>query len=157
MGRVRRIIGASAIVTVLLLAGCSAAATDLPDADPSTGPSTVSVDLPAVTDVESCEAFSDISTILQNANAGFYEGRMSQQEFDGWMRLATRVLDRVPTSGVGPVSEAIDTLKELSPAIPAGTIAPTTLGSSEWMQAAPLAAACEDAGYTLAAEGFTGG
>ncbi len=111
-----------------------------------------------VTDIETCEAFTDVSTILQNATVALHEGRMSQREFDGWMRLATRVLDRVPTRGEGAVSEAVVALKAAAPPIPSGTVSETSFGDPEWnMTAASPADACGTAGYQLFAEGFTGG
>ena len=111
----------------------------------------------AVTDVDSCEAFGDVSTILQNAMSGLYDERMSQQEYDGWLRLATRVLDRVPTRGEGAVSDAIAALKEAAPAIPIGAIGATSIGTSEWYVAAPLVEVCREAGSEIVTEGFTGG
>ncbi|MCC2032676.1 hypothetical protein [Microbacterium allomyrinae] len=110
-----------------------------------------------VTDQESCAAFDDVSTILQNAHMGLSSGRMSQQEYDGWLRLATRVLDRVPTSGEGAVSDGIAASKAAAPAIPLGTIAPPLIGGDAWNNAAPLAAACTAAGYVFVVESWTGG
>lgn len=109
-----------------------------------------------MTDQDSCEAFSDVSTILQNATAGLHDGRMTQRENDG-LRLATRVLDRVPTRGEGAVSDAIAALKEISPAVPAGTLGATAIASPEWYAAAPLADACSTAGQQIIVEGFVGG
>ncbi|WP_345803012.1 hypothetical protein AAIB33_08000 [Microbacterium sp. AZCO] len=111
----------------------------------------------AVTDAESCEAMGDVLTILHNAMVGLHEGRMSQQEYDGWMRLGTRVLDRVPTTGDGAVSDAIAAMKDAAPVIRQGAMGRTALGSPEWNSGPGLAQACDEAGYPLAAEGFIGG
>lgn len=111
----------------------------------------------AVTDEESCEVFSDVSTILHNAMTGLRDGHMKQQEYDGWLRLATRVLDRIPTRGEGGVSDGIAALKAAAPAIPAGTTGTPSIGTPEWYNAAPLADACSAAGYQIASEAFTGG
>ncbi|QEW03027.1 hypothetical protein [Microbacterium lushaniae] len=110
-----------------------------------------------VTDIETCEAFTDVSTILQNAGAALHEGRMSQKEYDGWMRLATRVLDRVPTRGEGAVSDAVAALKAEYPPIPAGAQGATSIGNPGPNTAPSPADACEAAGYQIFAEGFTGG
>ncbi len=140
---------------VLILTGCaSAGETGTVSHAPASSAFPSSA---VVTDQESCEAFGDVSTILQNANIGLHDGRMTQQEYAGWLRLATRVLDRVPTSGKGAVSESIATLKELAPAIPAGTTGATGIGNAEWYAAAPLADACSEAGAELSADSFTGG
>lgn len=110
-----------------------------------------------VTDEQSCEAFVDVSTILFNADVGLREGRMGRQEHTAWLRLATRVLDRIPIRGEGAVSDAILALKQAAPAIPAGAIGPTDIGTPEWYSAAELVDACSDAGYELSTEAFTGG
>ncbi|MBU4465303.1 MAG: hypothetical protein KKH75_05595, partial [Actinobacteria bacterium] len=61
----------------------------------------------AVTDKQSCEEFGDVSTILQNASADLHSQRMTQQEYNGWLQLASRVLGRIPTRGEGDVSNTI--------------------------------------------------
>ncbi|WP_194410408.1 hypothetical protein [Microbacterium cremeum] len=118
------------------------------------GPVVVSAE---VTDEQSCEAFVDVSTILFNAETGLREGRMIRQEYTGWLQLATRVLDRVPTRGEGAVSDAIAALKQGAPAIPAGGTGPTDIGTSEWYSSAELVDACREAGYELFTVAFTGG
>lgn len=154
---------AVAVVLVAIGAGSSGCAAPGVQPDLTTEPAAGTagdagpVESTEVTDVESCEAFVDVLTILQNANAGLHDGRMGQQEYDGWMRLATRVLDRVPERGEGPVSDAIVALKQAAPAIPAGAMGSTDLGTPKWANAAPLADLCSAAGYDLFAEGFTGG
>lgn len=110
-----------------------------------------------VTDEGTCAAFADVPTILHNATVGLREERMAQQEYDGWLRIATRVLHSVPDSGEGAVSEALAALKEAVPRIPTGTIRPTNIDSTEWDSSTSVIAACEDAGYLVSAEGFVGG
>lgn len=155
---------AFAVGTVAIIAGITGCATAMAPADTVADATETAVATPSpttrdatVTDEESCEVFTDVSTILQNATAGLHDERMTQQEYDGWLRLATRVLDRVPTRGEGAVSDAIDALKEAAPAVPAGTYGAASIGTPEWYAAAPLAKACSAAGYQIFAEGFTGG
>ncbi|WP_342001472.1 hypothetical protein MRBLWH7_001869 [Microbacterium sp. LWH7-1.2] len=139
-------------------AGCAALTpTDTAPDTASTAIATPSAAEHMVTDAESCAAFGDVLTILHNAMVGLTEERMTQQEYDGWLRLATRVLDRVPTSGKGAVSDAIAALKEAAPPLPQGAMGSTTLGTPELYNGASLADACSAAGAELAAEGFTGG
>ncbi len=111
---------------------------------------------PAVTDLASCEAITDVSTIVFNATVALHSGRMTQQEYDGWLRLATRVLDRVPTTGEGAVSDAIASLKTIAPAVPEASTGPTNIGTAEW-NAVPLADACKAAGSDLQVQAFAGG
>lgn len=142
----------------LAITGCSTTvASSQPSPAPAASDTATSGVVSGATDAESCEAFGDVSTILHNAMAGLREGRMTQQEFDGWMRLATRVLDRVPVSGEGEVSVALQTLKDAAPAIPIGVGGTTIIGKPEWTNSAELAQLCIDAGHTIGVEGFTGG
>ncbi len=110
------------------------------------------------TDAESCEAFGDVSTIVSNADAGLADGRMEAQERDGWHRLATRVLDRIPTSGGGPVHDAIEQLKAVAPPVRLGAVADVDFRSVAWADAeSDLAKACAASQVDLTIEGFTGG
>lgn len=145
------------------VAGC-AAPTGSAEAGPTADDGPVVTSSPTmtsattVTDKESCDAFGDVTTITFNADLGLQDGRMAQQEHDGWYRLATRVLDRVPTSGTGTVSDTIAALKQAAPPIPLGTPGTTGFNTDEWnTAAAPLLEACNAAGSDLASEGFTGG
>ncbi|ANG85125.1 hypothetical protein A8L33_06775 [Microbacterium aurantiacum] len=97
-------------------------------------------------------------TIITTAENGRVTERMPPQEYNGWLRLATRVLDRVPLSGEGQVTEAIRTLQELAPPIPLGTDGPSEIGSQEWWLAtSPLYEACDAAGFPVSAESYIGG
>lgn len=164
--RVHRVTRVAVIVGLVAIgAGASGCAAPAAKADPTPDATAAVTESAApepavdsaVTDAESCEAFVDVSTILFNAETGLREGRMSRQEYTGWLQLATRVLDRVPARGEGAVSDAIAALKLAAPAIPAGGTGPTDIGTSEWYNAAQLADACLEAGHELFTVAFTGG
>lgn len=150
------------VVIIAGIAGCAAPASSAdvsPDGEGTilvtTAPVTPEA---AVTDKESCEAFGDVLTITTNADADLHDGRMTQKEHDGWYRLATRVLDRVPTSGDGTVSDTITALKEAAPAIRSGALGKSGIGTDAWITAGdPLLQACTEAGSDLVSESFTGG
>jgi hypothetical protein len=138
-----------AVCGALVLAGCvgtSATETGGPTSD---GP---------VSDAVTCAAFGDVLTIVDNADAGLRDGRMEAQEQEGWYRLATRVLDRVPTSGDGAVSDAVLALRDIAPVISQGVVQPSGIQTDEWMSAQTrLVDACMGAGVDVAMEMFTGG
>lgn len=139
---------AGALAGALALSGCTAA--DEPAPIPSGAAAT--------TDAETCTAFGDVLTITANADAGLRESRMAIQEQQGWYRLATRILDRVPTSGEGDVSDAVVALKDTAPLINLGAVATTGIGSTEWNKGLDtLSFACTDAGAETAVQMFTGG
>lgn len=98
-------------------------------------------------------------TIVENVDLALSDGRMEQQEHDGWYALATRVLDRLPSAGSSAVHTAIGELQEIAPAIPSGAgTAPTGVRSPEWDEAvSALGTACDDAGAPLTISSFTGG
>lgn len=159
----RALAAALGSITVAVLAsGCTAAAnTNDAGPTPSTIASTTAPASPAPssgTDADSCGAFGDVLTIITTAENGRVTERMPPQEYNGWLRLATRVLDRVPLSGEGQVTEAIRTLQELAPPIPLGTDGPSEIGSQEWWLAtSPLYEACDAAGFPVSAESYIGG
>jgi hypothetical protein len=156
-------LGAAALVVAALsLASCaSGSATSTGDGvtasatSPTAEPTSTTTQ--TATDADSCDAFADVATILQNAMADLQSERMSQKEYDGWMRVATRILNRIPVSGTGDVSAAISELKAITPAVPAGSTAATEIGSPEWGASTSLAAACNAAGHPIAVQAFTGG
>lgn len=84
---------------------------------------------------------------------------MAAQEHEGWYPLATRVLDRLPSTGDGAVPGAIAQLQELAPAVPAGAgHEPSGVRSPERYDAeGVLGSACDDLGVLLAIDVFTGG
>lgn len=113
----------------------------------------------ALDDATICTAFGDVLTIVENADIGLADGRMEAQEHHGWYQLATRVLDRLPSSGDSAVQTAIGELQEVAPAVPSGAFAESTgVGSPAWSQAeGDLGAACDELGAPLAVSMFTGG
>jgi hypothetical protein len=144
------LIASFALASALALSGCTA--TSAPAVSP-TPSATVST-----TDAATCTAFGDVLTITGNADAGLRDGRMATQEQQGWYRLATRVLDRVPTSGKGDVSEATAALRDAAPAIGLGAMASSGIGSVDWNDGVDrLSRACADAGAETASSMFTGG
>lgn len=159
--RTRVTAAALVALSFVALAGCAAAESDARTpssaAPPATAEAVVEVEPGGVTDAQSCEAFDDVNVILHNAYVALRENRIGEREYQGWMRLATRVLDRVPTTGSGPVHDAVERLKAAAPPVPLGSMGGTPIGTPEWSASAPLAQACEDAGEMLITEGFTGG
>lgn len=161
---VRLVFAAGVLAATASIAGCASPTTPAaaaPNVSETANATVEPTTHPTVTDAQSCEEFSDVLTILHNAMVALNEGRMAKQEYDGWLRLATRVLDRIPTTGEGGVSDGIAALKAAAPTIPAETIpvgtSGTPIGTPDWYNAAPLNDACNAAGYQLSAQGFTGG
>jgi hypothetical protein len=145
-----------ALAGALALSGCSAGAEADESASPSAAPAPAAAE--STTDAESCAGFNDVLTITINADKGFRDARMAEQEQMGWYRLATRILEGVPTSGEGQVSDTIATLKSIAPEIKLGAIEPTEIGSTEWNQGVQdLSTACAATGTEMAAESYTGG
>lgn len=143
------------------MSGCSA---EGPDAEAAAQPEpAVESSAPEPTpgeaagDAEICSAYGDVLTILENADIALDDGRMEPQEHRGWHALATRVLDRLPSTGDGPVHSAVAELKAV--AVPAGRgQAPEGVRSLEWYAAEEaLGAACDELGTPLAISMFTGG
>ena len=83
---------------------------------------------------------------------------MAEQEQQGWYRLASRVLDRVPTRGEGAVSDAVAALKHAVPAVTPGAMGMSAFGSDDWNSAQKLLFnACADVGVEVTIQMFTGG
>lgn len=128
-----------------------AAATETPIATPTEEPSS------AADDEVTCNAFGDVQTILHNAQAAFYDERMTERELDGWTALASRVLGNIPAADDGRVSDALAAVKEAVPAVQA-PLGPSNILSREWdVPGAELLAACEAAGFPVITNGFIGG
>lgn len=146
------------VLVALAASGCAASA-QVGDASPSNSGEPADPTASTVwTDEDTCAAFGDVLTILNNTGAAVVESRMSDQEQQGWLRLATRVQDHISAASEGPVAEALADLKEAAPAIPAGSADNSAIGSNEWMQAGTeLREACTSAGYEVVSEGFVGG
>ncbi|TFC54499.1 MULTISPECIES: hypothetical protein [unclassified Cryobacterium] len=149
MRRRQIVIAASALVGALAMSGCTGS---------ETAPSAAQPSATSTTDTMTCTGFNDVLTITSNADAGLRDGRIAAQEQEGWYRLATRVLDGVPTSGDGAVSEAADALKNVAPAIDLGAMGTSGIGSAEWDSALEdMSDACSEANAETAVEMFTGG
>lgn len=154
----RRAAVLGALLVALTATGCVSSAragdTNTSDGDGAEA-STASV---SWTDEDTCTTFGDVLTIMNNAGAAVADGRMDGQEEQGWLRLATRVQDRISSASEGPVAEALVALKEAAPAIPAGSAEDSAIGSEEWMRAGTeFREACTSAGYEVVSEGFVGG
>ncbi len=151
--------------TVLVTAVLSACGADDVPAGGTEAPATgAGIQRPAPTtpaddDATICTDFGDVLTIVENADRGFADGRMAEQERDGWHRLADRVLGRLPSGGDSAVQTAIGALQAAAPAGAPGAFAESTgVRSPEWSRAeADLATACEEVGAPLAIDVFTGG
>ncbi|ACZ30884.1 hypothetical protein Xcel_1864 [Xylanimonas cellulosilytica DSM 15894] len=157
--RGRQTAGASALVFVaLMLAGCDGAN----DAQLEPTGEVTQADAPendVAQDAAACAAVSDVMTIVENAGIALREGRMAPQEQQGWYAVATRALDRIPSSGDGAVSQGIADLKEAAPAVGAGTAAePVGIRSDAWNDAlSTLSEPCLAVDAELAISMFTGG
>ena len=139
-----------ALAGMLVLSGCTAGAEPAPAATPASAGT--------ATDTATCTGFNDVATITANADAGLRDGRMAAQEQQGWYRLATRVLDGVPTRGAGEVNDAAAALKDVAPMVDLGAMGTTGIGSADWNSAVQgLSEACTAAGAEMAIEMYTGG
>lgn len=151
--------GASALVLVALMtAGCTSASSALPS--PTGDVAQVGVPGDGVTqDAAACAAVSDVMTIVENADIALSEGRTAVQEQQGWYEVATRALDRIPSSGDSAVSVGVTDLKAAAPAVDAGTAAePVGIRSGAWNDAlATLDEPCLAVGAGLTISLFTGG
>jgi hypothetical protein len=135
-----------ATATVLLLAGCTAAPEPLVTATP-------------ITAQETCSQLGDVMTILHNARVSFAEGRSIRQEYDGAIRLASRVLARVPAEAGSKLGDSVNALKAIAPDRLIGSASTSFDPDSAAWGAARLdvALACTAAGSEIAVEGWTGG
>lgn len=143
------------VCTTLALAGCGTADRSASAAaSGSPGPGSVTVQ-----DSEVCSALSDVMTVVDNADSGLADGRMAEQERDGWYRLATRVLDRIPGGDDAVLSQGLADLRATAPPVDAGTRGPTEgIGSPAWHDAlASVADTCAAADAELTVESFSGG
>lgn len=145
----------AAVVSTAVLGACGACAAGTAVQRPT--PTAPAAGDP-LDDAAVCSAYGDVMTIVENADLGLADGRMAAQERDGWHRLATRVLDRLPADEDSAVRSAIARLQEAAPADPSRFEEPIGVGSPEWDHAQfVLGAACDDVGAPLAVTVFTGG
>ena len=113
----------AAVLSATVMGGCSAEGeahagqTETPQASTAAQqPSPVDPpEVDALDDAAICTAYGDVMTIAENADLALAKGRTEAQERDGWYRLATRVLDRLPSAGDSAVQTAIGELKEIAP------------------------------------------
>jgi hypothetical protein len=141
----------------LLLSGCATQTGGTPTPEDTPPPANATADAQAL-DEDTCSGYADVITIMNNTEAAVSSGRMSADEQQGWLRLATRVQDRIPSANEGPIAVALTELKDAAPAIPSGSVHVPGIRSDEWMTAASsLREACDAAGYEVTSEGFVGG
>ncbi len=149
--RHRMAVAAGVLAAVLGLAGCSEDA----EAEPAPTPEVESQPDESGT----CAAFSDVLSILENADIALSEGRMDVQEHRGWYQLAGRVLERLPSGGDGAVDDALAALQEIDPAVAPGKgLGSAAARAPEWYDAEePLGAACDELGTPVVISMMTGG
>ena len=169
----RTLIGAVAVASALTLAGCTASdgaaaegAQPAPSGSavaagaqpsPTTG-ANAGADTGEVTGPDTCAAISDVVTIQFNAEAAVRDGRMQVHEQQSWNRLATRVFDRAPISGVTVLSQMVADLQASIPDSPPGALGTTLVGTDEWGAAFPaIMQLCAQTGAEIVTEGFVGG
>jgi len=142
------------VVTVLglvLLSGCTASPSPSPDPDTPTAGEAL--------DVEACVQFGDVLTLIFNESVALREGRASQQEMDGALRLATRILHRIEADPETPVGTALTDLKRVADEIgPGAMFEPFDPDGEAWNDAyLAMSSACTEAGSQLAVSAWTGG
>jgi coenzyme F420-reducing hydrogenase gamma subunit len=110
-------------------------------------------------DAAACAAVSDVQTIVENADIALSEGRIAVQEQQGWYEIATRALDRIPSSGDGAVSLGVADLQEAVPPVEAWTrTEPAVMKSDAWSHALEaLAEPCLAVDSELTIAMFSGG
>ena len=167
-------ITAVALSSALALAGCTASGSPSPARSTGTGPepavsaaqpspspsagTSAEPDTSAVTDAARCEAISDVMTIRFNVETAVREGRMGPQERDGWYRLATRDLQRIPTQSTSLISQQVAAIQATIPHTDPGALTSPVVGTDAWDAAAPqLSQLCAAAGAQIILQGFTGG
>ena len=132
-------------VMALALAGCGAATVPLPTPDP----------IPAAT---TCDTVSDVLTLLYNADISLEDGRSSQQEHNGAVVLASRVLSRIQ---VEPGSDLEDPVGRLLDAVPLKQTQATGTfdrDSAGWTNALDdVTESCAAAGSDIGVHLWTGG
>lgn len=107
----------------------------------------------------SCGQFGDVQAIVVNAQKARADLRMQEQEYQGWLRLAARVLSRIDVQPDSDLAAALQHAQEAAPAVPLGAIVPSGINESkEWFDAVDeVRLGCEASGVELALEGFVGG
>lgn len=155
----RAAVAVGALLTALVAGGCASSVEVEATAEPAEEASTAAPESDAAgIDEDSCAGFVDVMTILHNVDAAVHDGRMDDHERKGWYALASRVLDRAPASGEGPISDALTALQEAVPAVSfdSGGIVDMQSDAANTAGAA-LREACDAGGYETGAAGFVGG
>ena len=142
----------AAVVAGLVLAASILASCTAPTPEPTAAPD-------AADPAELCAQFADVETIIFNAGAALRDGRATEQEHQGWLRLAARELSRIEADVATSLGAAIANAQEIARAIPLGRVAETFDPlSTEWGDAhTAVLLACEAEGVELVIEAFTGG
>ncbi len=137
---------------MLLLAASTLGSCSAPAPEPTSEPT-------AADPVELCAQFSDVETIIHNAGSAFRDGRAAEQEYQGWLRLAARVLSRIDADESTDLGAAIAAAQAAAPAVPIGIVGDAFDPlSPEWSTAeVAVRDACSAAGTEVVGEGFTGG
>ena len=120
-----------------------------PSATPSATPA------PSVTAEETCGQMSDVATVLMNAGSARAENRWTEQEWQGALALASRLLDRVDTEDGTELSRRIDELKILFPA--GSSTTPFEVSDESSAAFDNVSRACDDAGSAIGVAAWTGG
>ena len=143
------------LIAGLLLCGCGSTEEPSSSSVVKTSHSQPDVAQTATT----CEAISDVTTIVDNVNQSFDTGRMQAQEQHGWYELATRAIARIPHSSDAELEKRVTDLKAAAPRVSPGSKSESTgIGSAEWDSAlGSIADVCSAAGADLTTQSFTGG
>jgi hypothetical protein len=157
----RILVAAGAALALIGISGCAAGTvrtgptssakpsitTTPPTADPTASAAAI--------DKVTCETYSDMLTIMHNADYSFHHEAIGDQERTGWYDLAFRVIGRAPSGGEGPVAKALATMKGIQPPLGGDSTDPTVIAWGDASQA--LADACKAEGLPYWARGFVGG
>jgi hypothetical protein len=142
----------AATAAALLLAASTLVSCTAAEPEPTAPPA-------AADPAELCAAFADVQTVMFNALTAQREGRAQEHEFQGWIRLATRVLSRIDADEATSVGAAIAQAQGEAPPVPIGRNEEGVDPLSEsWGEAAEaVRRACEAEGVEIAIEAFSGG
>jgi hypothetical protein len=156
----RILVTVGAALVLVGTSGCSAGSVQseaMPSVKESAAASPDPTASAAAIDRVTCETYSDMLTILHNADYSFYNKGIGPQERTGWYDLAFRVIGRAPSSGEGPVAKALATLMQIRPPMATESSTPDST-SRAWSDASQaLANACAAQGLPYSATGFVGG
>jgi hypothetical protein len=136
------------VAVVAALAGCSATPAPVPTPE----------SIPAAT---TCDTLTDVLTVLYNADISLRDGRSSQQEHNGAMYLAARILSRIQVEPSGGLEDPVRRLQAAAP-LPSPSLGNKDgsfdADSAAWGDALSDASdACLAAGSEVATFAWTGG